>query len=108
MSSRHLVAVGASAGGVAAMLELAAALPADFAAPVCVVLHVGSNASTLPELLGQRGRVALHPATGTQLQPGVYYVAPPDHHMVVEDGVVLLHRGPKENHSRPAIDPLFR
>jgi two-component system chemotaxis response regulator CheB len=42
------------------------------------------------------------------LRPGTIYVAPPDHHMLfTPDGVRLL-RGPRENHSRPAIDPLFR
>lgn len=39
---------------------------------------------------------------------GTLYVAPPDHHMLLEGGVIRVSRGPKEHHARPAIDPLFR
>jgi len=106
---RDLVAIGASAGGVQVLLDLAAALPADFGACVLVALHVGAHRSVLPELMSARGPLrASHPADGQPLQPGAIFVAPPDHHMLVEDGLIRLSRGPKENHARPAIDPLFR
>jgi two-component system chemotaxis response regulator CheB len=39
---------------------------------------------------------------------GTIHVAPPDHHMLLENGVIRVTRGPKEHHARPAIDPLFR
>jgi two-component system chemotaxis response regulator CheB len=52
----------------------------------------------LPACHGQHGEV---PA------PGRIYVAPPDHHMLLMGGEIRLNRGPKEHHSRPAIDPLF-
>ena len=42
------------------------------------------------------------------VQPGVIYVAPPDHHLLLEDDRVLVARGPKENRFRPSIDALFR
>jgi two-component system chemotaxis response regulator CheB len=51
---------------------------------------------------------AEHPADGRKLEEGRIYVAPPDRHMLVADGVVRLSHGPKENLTRPAIDPLFR
>jgi two-component system chemotaxis response regulator CheB len=41
-------------------------------------------------------------------ESGRVYVAPRDHHLVVEDGVVRTDRGPKQHRTRPAIDPLFR
>ena len=104
-----LVVIGASAGGVGTLLELAEGLPPGFPAPICIVQHVGTHVSLLPELLSARGR---HPAVHAQdrqlLTPGVIHVAPPDHHLLVEGNKLRLLRGPRENHARPAIDPLFR
>ena len=106
---RDVVVVGASAGGVQVLLDLAASLPAQFPACVLVVLHVGAHRSVMPELMSARGPLrAIHPEDGQPLQPGAIFVAPPDHHMLVDDGLIRLTRGAKENHARPAIDPLFR
>jgi two-component system chemotaxis response regulator CheB len=104
-----IVVIGASMGGVEAVLALAAALPPDFAAAVFVVLHIGARRSELPWLLNQQGPLrAQHPADGDPIHAGRIYVAPPDHHLLVEHGHVRLTRGPRENWVRPAVDPLFR
>jgi two-component system chemotaxis response regulator CheB len=108
-SYEHVVVIGASAGGVAALLGLAGALPPLFAAPVCIVQHIGSNVSVLPELLQHRGpNPARHARDGEPLAPGIVYVAPPDRHLLIEGDRLRLTHGAKENHARPAIDPLFR
>lgn len=104
----RLVVAGASVGGVASLSALVSRLPADFDAPVLVVLHTGSHPSVLPDLLAARGALpAAHAVDGEPLRPGRIYVAPPDHHMLVVDGHLQLNRGPKEHHTRPAVDPLF-
>ena len=36
---------------------------------------------------------------------GNIYVAPPDQHMLLSTGHIHLSRGPKENRTRPAINP---
>lgn len=104
-----IVAIGASQGGVDALLKIAAGLPADFAAPVVVVLHIGASRSLMPALLGDAGALrASHATNGEKVLAGHIHVAPPDHHMLVEDGRIRLSRGPRENWARPAVDPLFR
>lgn len=91
------------------MLELVAGLPAGLNAVVGVVLHVGSQHSILPELLSRRAAwPAVHPQHGQTLEPGTIYVAPPDRHMLFKGDMIQLSRGPRENHARPALDPLFR
>jgi two-component system chemotaxis response regulator CheB len=107
---RQIVVVGASAGGVEATAELVRSLPADLPAAVLVVVHISSNApSALPGILSRHGSLhAHHPLDGEALRNGVVYVAPPDHHLLVEGGRVRVVRGPRENGHRPAIDPLFR
>ncbi|MGI4946927.1 MAG: chemotaxis protein CheB [Janthinobacterium lividum] len=104
-----IVVIGASAGGVDALRSLATALPGEFPAAVFVVLHIGAHKSQLPWLLNQTGSLrACHPKDGDPIHAGHIYVAPPDHHLLVEPGHVRLTRGPRENWARPAVDPLFR
>jgi two-component system chemotaxis response regulator CheB len=107
---RDIIVVGGSAGGVEAVSRIVAELPADFQGSVFVVIHIARAAtSVLPAILTRSGRLlAVHPHDRSPIRPGVIYVAPPDHHLMVERGRVRLVRGPAENGSRPALDPLFR
>jgi len=110
MPDHGVVVVGASAGGVEALADLAASLPGGLPAAVFVVLHLpATGTSALPEILGRHGPLpAGHVRDGEPIQPGQIYVAPPDHHVLLRTGHVHLSRGPRENGHRPAIDPLFR
>jgi len=104
-----LVVIGGSSGGPSALRTLVSGLPADFPLPVLVVIHIGARPSVLPWLLNQRSNLpAVHPEDGETMKAGHIYVAPPDYHLRVVDGNVALDRGPRENYTRPAIDPLFR
>ncbi|WP_460977622.1 chemotaxis protein CheB [Spirosoma knui] len=110
MTKRDIIVIGASAGGVTALKEIVEALPADFKAPIFVVQHVAPySPSLLPQILTHVGSLkAVHPKDGESIQAGYVYVAPPDHHMLVEDHTILVKKGPKENRFRPSIDALFR
>ena len=104
-----LVLIGASEGGIRALRSVAAALPADFPASLVIVLHIGAHKSELPALLNSTGPLrASHAQDGELIEPSRIYVAPPDHHVLVEPVRLRLTRGPRENCARPAIDPLFR
>ena len=105
-----VVVVGASAGGVEALVALVGSLPANFPYPILVVLHVSpAGTSVLPAILARAGRLHVASATdGEPLRPGHVYVAPPDSHLLVEDARVRLSQAPRENGHRPAIDPTMR
>ncbi|MGC4120348.1 MAG: chemotaxis protein CheB [Myxococcales bacterium] len=105
-----VIAIGASAGGVEVLLEMAAELPSDFPASIFVALHSSpDHPSLLPELLSGRGPLpASHPLHDERIRPGHIYVAPPDNHLLLKLGAMQVVRGPKENGHRPAADPLFR
>jgi two-component system chemotaxis response regulator CheB len=63
----------------------------------------------LPKILSWFGDLkVVHPKDGERIKAGLIYVAPPDHHMLVERNRVLVKKGPKENRFRPSIDALFR
>src|SRR3954470_18415677 len=110
MPGHDLIVIGGSAGSVGALEVIVRALPADLAATVCIVVHTAPYVpNTLPQVL--RGATPLDTRAATQgapLEYGRIYIAPSDEHFIVEPGRLRLSIGPKENHTRPAIDPLFR
>ena len=110
MPAHDIIVVGASAGGVEALSNLVATFPPDLPAAVFVVLHMPPQAtSALPRILSWKGAVpAAHAVDGMRIQHGRIYVAPPDHHLMMEEGHVRVVHGPTENRHRPAVDPLFR
>jgi two-component system chemotaxis response regulator CheB len=109
--ARDIVVIGASAGGIEALSGLLKGVPANFPAAVFVVLHIAPNSpGYLPDILARAARLpAEHARDGKPFRHGRIYCAPPDHHLMLEaDGRMRIVRGPKENRSRPAVDPLFR
>ncbi len=109
MSKHDIVVLGASAGGVEALVQLAHKLPADLPATIFIVLHIPPQSpSMLPTILSRSGRLpAQHPTDGENFKHSQMYIAPPDYHMLLEEGHIRIVRGPKVNRHRPAIDPLF-
>ncbi len=110
MANRDLIVIGASAGGIEALQQLCAGLPADLDAALLVVMHTSNHSGgLLPKVLERACSLpASHPVDGQSIERGHIYVAPPDLHMVVEEGQIRTFRGPRENRNRPAIDPTFR
>jgi two-component system chemotaxis response regulator CheB len=107
---RDIVVIGASAGGVEAIKEIATNLSPKIDAAIFVVVHVSPNSSgLLPNILNRSSVVPAHQAVdGERIENGHIYVAPPDHHMLLEEDIVRVVRGPRHNRQRPAIDLLFR
>lgn len=105
-----VVAIGASAGGVEALSNLAAGLSPDVPYAYLVTLHVPAGApSILARIIDRSGPLpAIAAEHGTRLEPGHIYVSRPDHHLLAADHRVVLSQGPTENGHRPAINALFR
>ena len=112
MHKQDIIVVGASAGGVEALQHFSASLPRDLPAAVFIVLHIGNGIngnSYLPAILSRTGPLPAALAEDREeIQHGRIYVARPDLHLIVREGIVHVVRGPKENLTRPAINPLFR
>lgn len=110
MARRDIIVIGGSAGGIEALRAIVAGFTRDLPAAVFVVIHIPAHsASYLTKILGDAGPLpAVHPQDGEEFGHGRIYVAPPDHHLLLEDRRVLVRRGPKENRFRPSIDALFR
>lgn len=107
--THDIIVIGASAGGVEALQRLMRGLPPGLPAAIFIVLHIGRSQTQLAEILDRAGPLPVKQAvSGEPIEQGQVYVAAPDRHLLLHDGHVLLRRGPHENMSRPAIDPLFR
>lgn len=109
-ADHRLIVIGASAGGFEAFKKIIRNLPADFDAPVFIVWHMSPDIrGVLPNVLNRENSIyAAHAYDNEDMKPNRIYVAPPDHHMLIEEGKVRITHGPKENRFRPAVDPLFR
>ena len=107
---RDIVVVGASAGGVEVLMKLVQQFPADFPASVFIVMHIPAEyPSKLALILSRHSQLPVtHPKNEESIEAGHIYVAPSDHHLLIDRGRIRLSRGPRENHFRPAIDVLFR
>jgi len=97
-------------GAVEAVRRLCRELPADLPASLFVVLHIGVHGQNLlASIIQEEAHIGVSTAEdGETMRPGHAYIAPADRHLLVIGDVIRLGRGPRENMTRPAIDPLFR
>jgi len=110
---RHgIIAIGASTGGPQAIESVLTRMPAE-TPPIVIAQHMPAGftkafAERLDKVCAIR---VIQAAGGELLEPGTAYVAPGEHHLVVQArGIKLmtgLHDGPPVHHQRPAVDELF-
>src|SRR5262245_66342441 len=102
---RDIVVIGGSAGGVEALIGFVARLPVDLSACVLGVIHSSrEKPGLLAQLLSRSSAIpARFAEDGDPIRYGEVLLAPPDLHLLIEDGCVLVRRGPRENGFRPAI-----
>lgn len=106
----NIIVIGASAGGLKALISLLSKLPAKFNIPMLIVQHTSPyQESLLSDILGKRSVLPVVEAEDKMIiSPGLVIVAPPNYHMLVEsDATVSLSTDEKVKYSRPSIDVLF-
>ncbi|MBO0952944.1 chemotaxis protein CheB [Fibrella forsythiae] len=110
MEKRNIIVIGASAGGFEALQTLIANLPPDLEAAIFIVWHMAPSVrGMLPQVLSRLNTIPVALVQdGEPIRTNRIYVALPDQHLLVEEGRIRVTHGPKENHFRPAVDPLFR
>src|SRR5690242_20283298 len=96
---RDIVVIGASAGGIEALMSIIARLPHDLPAALFVVVHLSSDASSsLAQILDRVGTLPVRAAQDkTPIEHGHIYVAPPDRHILLTPDGVRVVSGPREN-----------
>jgi len=109
---QNVVVIGASAGGLKALIALTAQFQEHFPAPILVVQHISVDATgnVLLDNLSKNSKLKCeHAINGRKLRAGHLYMAPSDHHLMIDsDQRILVTKGAQENRNRPGIDPLFR
>jgi two-component system chemotaxis response regulator CheB len=110
MAKRDIIVIGGSAGSHSALRQILSDLPPELPASILIATHVPTTGpSHLADALASAGPLPVTRAVdGQPLERGCVYTAIPDHHLLLVDGIMRLGDGPRENMSRPAIDPLFR
>lgn len=104
----ELVAIGASAGGLAALSELLGNLDSEFP-PVVIVQHLDPrHKSRLAALLSRKTRKSVKEAEdGEPIARNRIYIGPPDEHLLVAKGRIQLAHSRLIRFSRPSIDIMF-
>ena len=114
------IVLGASAGGVEALLTILALLPASFVLPIVAVVHLPRDRpSLLVEVLGARARIDVREAEDKELLLPGLTIAPPDYHVLLDvdcarhvagapDVRLALSNAALVSYCRPAIDVLFQ
>jgi len=105
----EVIVVGGSAGALDALIDLLSHVP-DLTSPIVVVLHLARHRrSHLPDVLTSSvGRRVVEAEDKMPLDPAGVYVAPPDYHLLIDDGPALaLSVELPQNYSIPSIDVLF-
>lgn len=104
------VALGASAGGIDALLALLGGLAPPWRLPLVIVLHLPEgHDSHLAEIFGERLRVPVYEAADKMpVAAGTVYFAPPGYHLSIErERRFSLSCEPPVRFSRPSIDVLM-
>jgi len=110
-TGRHIVVIGASAGGLEALDAVMGQVPAGLPAAIFIVRHMSpedTGAALVARLGAHRALKSKLAIDGEVIETGNVYIAPADHHMLVKKRIVLVTKGARENRYRPGIDPLFR
>jgi two-component system chemotaxis response regulator CheB len=105
-----IVALASSAGGLAALSRVLAALPASFPATLVVVQHLApQHRSLMADILSRRTPLRVKQAEeGEQVSPATVYIAPPNWHLLVNpDGTLSLTQSQLVHFLRPSADLLF-
>jgi two-component system chemotaxis response regulator CheB len=106
-----LVVIGASYGGLYALMELLGALTTDFPCPLIVVQHRAADDFDEHRLALVLSRYSALPVAdaehGQLLESAHVYLAPADYHTVIENGRMELTVDERVEYSRPSIDVLF-
>lgn len=101
--------IGTSWGGLNALSQVVAGLPATFALPLVIVQHRSPDApGFLAELLQTRTRLCVVEVDDKRpIAPGHVFVAPPNYHLLFDRGYFALTTDAPVRYSRPSIDVTF-
>ncbi|HEX5214639.1 MAG TPA: chemotaxis protein CheB, partial [Vicinamibacterales bacterium] len=108
--SDGVVAIGASAGGLEAFMQLLGALPADLPLSFVFIQHLSpQHESGLAGVLANRTSMpVLQAADGMPIEPRHIYVIPPNAQMAVRDGRLTLQPRPFDRTQFTPIDTFFQ
>lgn len=109
MGQFDIVAIGSSAGGIKALEIMLSELTADFPLPILIVQHLDPrHRSLMAEIMQRHSKLrVIEAADGETMKPAFVYIAPPNKHLLVNDGKILLTSTAFVHFSRPSIDLLF-
>lgn len=106
----NIVVIGASWGGLYALMDLLGALPIDFSCPIVIVQHRAPDDDDrrLADVLTRYSALPVEDAEDKQpIEAGKVYLAPADYHLLIDEDHFALTTEELVQWSRPSVDVLF-
>jgi two-component system chemotaxis response regulator CheB len=108
---RSLIALGASTGGPAALVDVMREIPNDVSATILLVLHIDEpfGSAFADWLSTQTSHSVMYAKGGEPLASSKAraFMAPPGRHLAARGGRLVLTSEPERHSCRPSVDVLF-
>jgi len=103
-----VLVIGGSENSLDKIIELLLEIKMENKIAFVLLHHAPSPLINLASFLSERtNKTIVYAQNSTKVEKGTIYVAPPNHHLLIKKGTLILNDSPPFSYAKPSIDLLF-